>query len=179
MNNNNDEKKEHLMSKQSSMREEVRKRFAGGFSALMICAVLWPVQQNFRAKPRDSFPLSYFPMFTAKREGQSKVTYMLGITAQGERLLIPYKFAGNGGFNQVRRQINRRVKGGRAAALCQSVAKRLAKKVSQKENHPLAGVVTVQIVTGRYRFAEYFAGNKTPLSEKVHCSCAVARRNES
>lgn len=167
------------MDKWLSVQEKVRKRFAGGFSALMICAVLWPVQENFRTKPHDSFPLSYFPMFTAKRDGQYKLNYMIGITAQGARLVIPYKLAGNGGFNQVRRQINRRVSDGEAAVLCQSVAARLAKKIAQKENHPLAGVVTVQIVTGRYRFDDYFTGNKKPRSEKVRTSCTVERRDKS
>jgi hypothetical protein len=175
----NNETKPQTVSKWLSVQETVRKRFAAGFSAVLICAVLSPVQENFRAKPRDSFPLSYFPMFTAKRDGQYQLNYIVGITAQGERLVIPYNYAGVGGFNQVRRQINRRVSKGKAEKLCQSVAKRLAKKVAQKKNHPLAGVVTVQILTGRYRFDDYFAGNKTPLSEKMRSSCAVPRRDAS
>jgi hypothetical protein len=160
------------MNKWMLAQEKVRKRFAGVFSALMICAVLWPVQENWRAKPHDNFPLSYYPMFTAEREGKLKLTYMVGITAQGERLVIPYRYASKGGLNMVRKQIRKRVAQGGAAALAQSVAARLARK---KRDHRLAGVVTVQIVTGRYRLAEYFAGNKTPLKEKVHASCAVER----
>src|SRR5262245_41404659 len=153
----NNETKSPTMSKWLSVQETVRKRFAAGFSVVLICAVLWPVQENFRAKPRDSFPMSYFPMFTDKRDGQYKLNYIVGVTAQCERVVIPFDYAGHGGFNQVRRQINRRVSEDKAEKLCRSVAKRLAKRVARNKNHPLAGVVTVQILTGRYRFDEYFA----------------------
>ena len=175
----NDEKKHETMSKWLSAQEKLRKRFAAGFSAVMVCVVLSPVQENFQAKPRDSFPLSYYPMFTDKRDGEYKLNYMVGITAQGERVVIPYNYAGSGGFNQVRRQINRRVSSGKAEKLCEKVSKRLARSIARTGNHPLADVVTIQIMTGRYRFDEYFTGNKAPLKEKVRCSCPVSRREKS
>ena len=147
----NDEKKHETMSTWLSAQEKLRKRFAAGFSAVMVCVVLSPVQEN----------------------------YMVGITAQGERVVIPYNYAGSGGFNQVRRQINRRVSSGKAEKLCEKVSKRLARSIARTGNHPLADVVTIQIMTGRYRFDEYFTGNKAPLKEKVRCSCPVSRREKS
>ncbi len=40
---------------------------AGGVA--LLGSVLVPIRQNWRAKPRDGFPLSYYPMFSAKRSG--------------------------------------------------------------------------------------------------------------
>jgi len=52
------------------------KRVAFLSSLAMIGAVLWPVHQNWRARPQDSFPLSYYPMFRAKREAIETFHYL-------------------------------------------------------------------------------------------------------
>src|SRR5262249_22843254 len=39
----------------------------GVLSVVMIGATLSPVVENWREKPTDSFPLSYYPMFSQKR----------------------------------------------------------------------------------------------------------------
>lgn len=147
------------------------KGFAGGLSALTIGAVLWPVTQNWRKEPRDGFPLSYYPMFSARRSKIASVTYLVGLDSRGRRLLLPYAYAGTGGLNQVRRQINRIVREGGADKLCRIVAL----KVALEKETSLVGVVTVQVVTGRYRLADYFAGAKDPVSERVHASRPVER----
>ncbi len=147
------------------------KGLAGGLSLLTIGAVLWPVTQNWRKIPKDSFPLSYYPMFSAKRSKKATVHYLVGLGARGERHLIPYTYAGTGGLNQVRRQINRVVRGGRADTLCRIVAA----KVAQEEEDRFGGVVTVQVVTGEYRLTDYFTGNRDPVSERVRASCRVER----
>lgn len=146
-----------------------RKGFAGGLSVLMIGAVLWPVIENRRKEPKDSSPLSYYPMFSAKRSKWVYVNHVVGLDARGGRHLLPYACAGTGGLNQVRRQINRIVREGRADELCQMVA---AKGALEER---FAGVVTVQVVTGRYRLADYFAGKRDPVSERVRASWPVER----
>jgi hypothetical protein len=55
--------------------------------------------------------------------------------------------------------------------LCRAVADKVAQKVSS----PYSGIVTIQVVTGRFRFADYFAGKKAPLNERVRASCQVVR----
>jgi hypothetical protein len=147
------------------------KGFAGGLSVLTIGAVLSPIVQNWREEPRDGFPLSYYPMFSAKRSKTASVTYLVGLYAQGGRRLLPYVYAGTGGLNQVRRQINRAVREGRADKLGQIVAG----KVALVGEEPFAAVVTVQVVTGKYRLADYFADKRDPISEFVHASCPVER----
>lgn len=147
------------------------KWLAGGASLLTIGAVLWPVVENWREEPEDGFPLSYYPMFTAKRSERVWITHLVGSDARGERRPIPYAYAGTGGLNQVRRQINRIVREGNAEALCRTVAARIA----LEEDARFADVVEVRIVTGRYLLADFYAGAKDPISERVRASCRVER----
>lgn len=154
------------MPRARSIRE---KWLAGGFSLALIGAVLWPVVQNWRRRPRDNFPLSYYPMFSAKRSQRVRVTYLVGHDAHGQRRIISYKLAGPGGMNQVRRQIRRIVRQGRADQLCRAVAGRIA----HAQAGPWADLVTVQVVTGTYRLDDYFSGKQSPLSEVVHAEHAV------
>jgi hypothetical protein len=111
-------------------------------------------------------------MFSAKRGETYQVNYIVGFDAGGERHVIPHKFAGTGGgFNQTRRQINRVVREKRADDLCRSIAE----KVAREEKPPYDRIVTVQIVSGTFRFDDYFRGDKTPISERVRASAPVER----
>ncbi|MGH3089937.1 MAG: hypothetical protein ACRDSJ_21865 [Rubrobacteraceae bacterium] len=141
---------------------------AGGIAA-MVGAVAWPVVQNWKKKPKDSFPLSYYPMFSVKRSETAKVQYLLGVGAGGERRLLPYTYAGDGGFNQVRRQIRRMVREGDAGKLCERVASGIS------ANGRFSDVETGQVVTGEDLYSDYFAGKKEPLSEKVHASRKIEK----
>src|SRR6266542_743485 len=75
-------------------------RWGALLSVAMLGAVFWPVQQNWRAVPKDSFPLSYYPMFSQKRELIESFYYLVGRDAQGARYYIPRKWIGTGGQNQ-------------------------------------------------------------------------------
>ncbi len=149
----------------------IGKGLAGLFSIVMICAVVSPVAENWRGKPKDSFPLSYFPMFSRKRSETVRVTYVVGFNARGERHLIPHRFAGTGGFNQVRKQISKVARKGDADKQCEAIAERIALRQSK----PFIDLVAVQLVTGEYKLADYFTANKKPLQESVHASCEVER----
>jgi hypothetical protein len=149
----------------------LRKGLAGLFGFLLMGATVAPVQQNWRPRPKDNFPFSYYPMFSEKRGAVYVVNYMVGLDAHGNRSLISFKFAGSGGFNQTRRQINRLVRERKADKLCQAVASGVGREVAL----PYSEIVTVRIVTGRFRFADYFGGNKAPLKERVDASCQVVR----
>jgi len=157
------------------------KAFAGLLSLLLLGATLGPIVQNWRAEPKDSFPFSYYPMFSQKRGDVYKVDYIVGRDAQGGRHMIPYTFAGGGGFNQTRRQIHKLIEGHMADTLCRAVATHVLEGDDgdgddKEESEPsYSSVVTVQIVTGAFRFADYFGGNKTPVEEKVHASCSIVR----
>jgi hypothetical protein len=145
---------------------------AGGVSALTLAAVLLPIAENWRAEPRDSFPLSYYPMFALRRSKRTRFSYLLGIDARGGRRPLPYTLAGSGGLNQVRRQINRCVREGRAEALCERVA---ANPALARLAGPFADVVEVRIVTGEFRLGRFYKGETEPASERVHAFRRVSR----
>ena len=103
------------------------------------------------------------------------VSYIVGLDVQGNRHLISHRLAGSGGLNQTRRQINKLIREDKADVLCQAVAE----QVAQQAALPYHRIVAVRIVTGRFRFADYFGGNKAPLTERVHATCRVVRDEAS
>ena len=135
--------------------------------------MLWPVQQNWRDKPHDSFPLSYYPMFSAKREAIETFYYFVGLDKDGKRYFIPHSLAGDGGHNAVRRQIAKMAREGKADDVAQAVAKRLAARQTGKWSK----IVSVSLVTGRYAVDDYFHGKKDPVSEKIRATAQVERSN--
>lgn len=142
------------------------KGLAGLFNALLVGAVLWPVLENWRGRPKDGFPLSYYPMFSLKRADATTVRYLVGLDARGERRLLSHTCAGTGGLNQVRRQINALVRTGEADALCKLVAADVATR--SEERFP--DIVTVQVVVGRYRLADFFAAKRGSVWERMEAS---------
>ncbi len=141
----------------------------------MVAAVFSPVIENWRDSPSDGFPLSYYPMFSTQRGDLYRQTYLVGMDAENNRILIPYRFAGSGGFNQVRRQINKMVRDGYVADLCRSVASRVARRKSV----PFNSVVRVRVVTGTYRLADYFGlGIVRPEVERIRAECAVEEKRQ-
>jgi len=147
---------------------------AAGLSLVMLVVVLLPIRENWKAKPKDDFPLSYFPMFSEVRGETYKVTHIVGLDARANRHLVRHTFAGTGGLNQVRRQIRKTVREGGSANLCQSVAARVAKS----KQTALAEVSQIRIVTGEYKLNEFFAGDRKPVREVIHATCGVERSGQ-
>ncbi len=148
------------------------KTLAVGFSLVLAGATLAPLTEHVRETPRDDFPLSYYPMFTARRGAIEEVVYMKAIDDRGVGRPLPYKIAGAGGLNQTRRQIGRIVRDGRADELCRAIAV----KVARGGKYSLADVVEVQVVTGEYHLASYFTGaSRVPVKEVVHATARVER----
>jgi hypothetical protein len=145
---------------------------ASVFSLLLLAAIAWPVGENWKPKPKDEFPLSYFPMFSFKREAVQELSYFVGYDAQNQRYCIPYDYIGSGGFNQVRRQLNKKVRRDKGPQLTEKVAKRL----SSCRLAPYNELVRVDLVTGRYHLDNYFlTGDKNPLAETVIASKTIVK----
>jgi len=162
----------HIAQTAGSPESRRGKSKAALLSLAMIGAVLWPIQQNWRDKPRDNFPLSYYPMFSARRDAVETFYYLVGRDAQGNRHYIRYKLIGTGGGNQVRRQLRRIINEGRAPELAKTVAKRLARQ----ERAPWSDIITIAVCRGKFAVDDYFHGRKVPVQEQIKASCEVKRK---
>lgn len=137
------------------------KQHAGLVSLLLLLAVAWPVQENWKSAPKDNFPFSYFPMFSAKRSKTYKLHYVVGYDVNGNHHALSYKLSGKGGFNQVRRQIRKAAREGQGAALLEKTANNMLAK--SKYTH----IDRIVLVEGKYHLERYFTnGEKSPRSEK-------------
>jgi len=143
---------------------------ASVFSVALLLVVASPVVENWKAEPFDDFPLSYFPMFSRETADDQRVTYLIGLNPSGERYLLPYGYAGRGGMNQVRKQMNKLVGQGDASKLCETAASRVNRQGSR-----LPEIRTVEVITGRFSLSGYFTGTEIPTVENVRARCSVAR----
>jgi hypothetical protein len=149
------------------------KLLAAAFSIAVIGAMLSAVPQNWQAQPRDSFPLSYFPMFSAERADLHTEHYVAGWDAQGNRYVIPSSSIAPGGSIVRIRQatVMAMVRRGQSAQLCENVSRRIVAR-----NEPsLSSVVRLEVVTGTFSLAEYLRGQKAPKTEMVRATCTIRR----
>lgn len=148
--------------------------------------LLSPVRHYFNGKDKneeDSFPLSTYPMFSDDRKDRTRIPHVAGFTADGDRIVPHYSHFGAGGLNQVRKQITRMVRQGRAVEVAQRYADALSEQQRRsagqgtspaaRRRRKEAGIVRVEIVRSRYFFDTYFAGNTTPQMETVHARADV------
>lgn len=146
------------------MEQHKQQVMAALFSLLLLGIVLSPIVKNWHKTPQDSFPLSYYPMFSKKRAETQVVRYVVGYDAANQRHYIPYHYIGNGGMNQVRRQINKQCKKGNSEKLARKVARRLAK--TQEASYQK--IERIEVVKGTFHLDNYFIkGDKSPRKEKV------------
>lgn len=163
-------------------------RLAGlaGLAAVLVSPVrhyVGPMSTvNVQKMEQDSFPLSTFPMFSEDRRGRVIVPHVIGLSEDGERILPHYSHYGAGGLNQVRKQIARDVRSGRAVPVAQRFADSLAQPPKAGGSTEIetmrriereARIVRVEVVRSRFVFDEYFAGQRIPRSETIHARCAV------
>ena len=154
--------------------ERGERAWAALASAGLLGTVLYPIIQNWRRHPRDSFPLSYYPMFSARRGDTAEVTYAQGVTSSGAHVPLHYSHIGTGGLNQVRRQLRRLVRDGGADETCRRVARRVARAPDSQ----LRDIVEVRVVTEEFVLDDFSAGQLTSTSEKVHAAHPVPRRRQ-
>lgn len=158
------------------MKEWMHGRLGPGLMiAMTLGLVLSPIRNNWAKEPKDSFPLSYYPMFSASRGDRYSSPSLVGWTRDGKRSVVPYTFAGSGGLNEVRRQVRKRIEEQKAQALCEKVARRVARS----PRLTAAGIEGLQVITATHNLNAFFHGNKQALKEKVHASCPVVREQNA
>jgi hypothetical protein len=134
------------------------------FSLLLAGAILWPITENWKEKPADDFPFSYYPMFSFKRGAYYTLHYIVGYDSANTRHCIPFQYIGSGGFNQVRRQLNKKVKKSESDELLADVKRRILKA----DVRPYCDLAMLKLVQGTFNLDSYFLNkNKTPQDEQV------------
>lgn len=156
------------MSAASELRERT---FAVAIGASFLVAVASPA---FRDPPRDSFPLSDYPMFSRGRPDTELVLVQaLGVDADGERAPLPPRISADT-YEVLQSMVvlERAVRGGpaSAAAHCGVVAERVRGAAGE-----LGEVLGVELVTSRFDVIRYYEGEPAPLAREVHARCEVPR----
>lgn len=152
--------------------EHARKRTPAAMIAIAVLVLLSPILENWKQKPVDSFPLSYYPMFSHRRDATFRGDSVVGVSRDGNRQVLSYRLIGTGGFNQVRRQVRAQIKAGRGADLCAQVAGRL----SRAKDNALREFHAVEVLRTTHDVDAFFSGNRTPLESKVYAACEVPSR---
>jgi hypothetical protein len=156
------------------LRAHAGKIWATVLSVAVLAIMLSSVVQNWRPRPRDSFPNSYFPMFISGRDDLHTEHYVTGRDTAGNRWAIHFSnIAPGGNLVRIRREtVAAMVRRGQAAQLCRDVSRRIA----ERNPRALRSVVSLDVVTGTFSLSEYLRGNKPPVSEKVLATCRIDRK---
>ncbi|MEE8601643.1 hypothetical protein [Euzebya tangerina] len=117
----------------------------------VVGAVLAPIANQFRAAPRDSFPFSHYPMFSARRGHDIGLSFVRGVRADGTFVPLDSRLAARGGMNQERKQL---AAAARRRTRARKVASRVARRIARRDLH--LDVVAVEFVRGRFLLAQYF-----------------------
>jgi hypothetical protein len=135
---------------------------AGLIGVVAVGAVLLPLTRDER---HDSFPLSNYPMFTARRPQVTTIERALGVDARGhEQTLPPDITGGTVEVIQAAQTIYDAIDEGTAAELCAEIADRAGGR----------DIVEVVVVTERYDIVEALrADEPEPIDRQVHARCEV------
>jgi hypothetical protein len=147
----------------------VERWFAIVVSAVTLACVLLPL--TWKA-PRDSFPLSSYPMFARDRRSATlHAIYAVAVDADETRHWVPPALVANREVLQARAMLERASRGGRKSvqALCEAIAGRVAAAKGE-----LAGAVEIRILRGRHDSIAYFE-NGALGPEKRLGECRVPR----
>lgn len=143
--------------------------WAAAVTATVVGTALVPLRQYRRPIDErvDGFPMSYYPMFSARRGQFGHVIYAVGVTEDGSRRNLAYHLLGTGGVNQIRKQLSRAVKRGEQ----QAHAARLAASVAEHPDE--ADVRTLEIVRGQFDLDDCLTNGHVQGSETVLASAEV------
>ena len=136
-------------------------------SALLLAATVWPA---LRDPPRDSFPLSTYPMFSSLRE-RPWIDVVVGFDAAGHEHPIPPKLVANAEVMQAAQTISKAIRRKQARSLCEQVAARVGDSSAHEQ------VVRLEIQSRQFDPRTYFVSEsgKIPLRLRRRASCEVPK----
>jgi len=138
---------------------------------LSLIVVASPVVENWKEKPKDDFPLSYYPMFTKIRGDSTVVSHLYGIDENDNYYPIPHTILSErSGFNSFRKTVSKIIKNGQAQKLCNLASA----KLNNFEVAPYNKISVVEVVTSKINIEDFM--NKKFEAKKlfiVHARCRV------
>ena len=154
----------------------MRKSFAILLSLLLSFAILSPVKKEWRGERRDSFPLSWYPMFSKPRPNLEGIAYMVGVLSDGSRRVLISRFFVRGPMNQARRNVSKYATQEKTSVeLCEKAATRM----SQRERGPKSRMVQVRLVRGYFSREAFFRDAQVlPEKDVVKAACHIPGREE-
>ncbi|MCH9684306.1 MAG: hypothetical protein K0V04_22925 [Deltaproteobacteria bacterium] len=139
--------------------------FAAVFSVGLLVAMFVPI---LRDPPRDGFPLSNYPMFSeGKKKARAEIGHVVGFSREGRHRPLSPDILGTEEVMQAHQTVRVAIRKGATAALCRDTADRVA------ESSDHGDLERLEVRTDVYDAIEYFAGDKSPRSTRVHASCSV------
>ncbi len=145
--------------------------WVGVVSVGLLVAVLWPI---LRDPPRDGFPLSSYPMFSAdRRSADAEIGHVVGYSREGRHRPLPPALLGSEEIMQAHQTVRVAIRRGYARDLCQ----RAAARVRADPDH--ADLERLEVRTDHYDALAYFAGDTKPRSTRVHARCSVGADPEA
>jgi hypothetical protein len=145
----------------------VQPRLIGAIvSVVAIAATLEPLVRD--PARGDDFPLSTYPMFTAKRSGAQTFEYAMMVTGDGDRRTVGPGLVANYEVLQAQTAFQSAADRGERPALCARIADRIAR------DGGLGDVVRVEITRGTHE-ALPFLLHGTRGRERALVTCPVPR----
>ena len=140
-------------------------------SLAFVAAALWPA---LRDPPRDSFPLSTYPMFSTHRK-TSWIHVIVGFDEAGGQRRIPPTLVANLEVMQAAETIRQAIRRRRADDLCREVAVRVA------EDPDFSELTRLEVQSRRFDPLTYFASEagRIPQAIKLRAGCAVPRAGDA
>jgi hypothetical protein len=124
----------------------------------------------FGHPPRDSFPLSTYPMFSTRR-AMPVLEQAVAVSREGDTRPVPPELVASDEVMQASVTIRQAVWQGPAsmAALCRSMAERAVETAGFED------VVRIEIVSARYDPILYFTEAREPVERVRRHACPVRR----
>jgi hypothetical protein len=131
---------------------------------LATAAMLWPV---LATPQRDSFPLSTYPMFAARR-GNPVMHQVVAVDASGTEYRVAPEYLGSSEVLQAKSLLDAAARGSqkRRDQFCRGVAKRLQRGTEVQADH-------LEIVRLRFEPIAYFTTGPEPLERSVLSRCSA------
>ena len=145
-------------------------------SLLLTFALLSPLKKEWRGEDGDSFPLSWYPMFSKPRPALEQISYMVGVLPDGTRRVIKSNYFVRGNMNQARMHV---AKYARQKKTSDELCKRASEKMSKKKRGPKSRMGQVRLVRGYFSREAYFGSDQElPEKDVVKAACHIMGRKK-